>query len=117
MFWGLVQAMEFMSSSLLKPLLSIEERRLVYCMVKEPDLHLVLCNAQSFTSETSTEGHHPQSILCKSFKNVAAVVNDIQDEIFWKTIYCLLYAVFPALILRYCDSNIPAMDKIFFLVM
>ncbi len=36
---------------------------------------------------------------------------------FWKAIYCLLCAVFPALkALRYCDSNIPAIDKIYFLV-
>ncbi len=36
---------------------------------------------------------------------------------FWKAIYCLLRAVFPALkLLRYCDSNIPAIDKIYFLV-
>ncbi len=44
--------------------------------------------------------------------HVAAVVNDIKDEVFWKAIYCLLHAVFPAFkALRYCDSNIPAMDK------
>ena len=36
---------------------------------------------------------------------------------FWKAIYCLLRAVSPALkALRYCDSDIPAMDKIYFLV-
>ncbi len=34
-----------------------------------------------------------------------------------KSIFCLFRAVFPALkALRYCDSNVPAMDKIFFLV-
>ncbi len=36
---------------------------------------------------------------------------------FWKEIYCVINAVFPAVKeLRYCDSNIPAMDKIYFLV-
>ncbi len=36
---------------------------------------------------------------------------------FWKAIYCLLRAFFPALkALRYCDSNIPSMDKIYVLV-
>ncbi len=36
---------------------------------------------------------------------------------FWKAIYCLLRAVFPALkALWYCDSDIPAMDKFYFLV-
>ncbi len=45
---------------------------------------------------------------------VAAAVNDIEDEVFWKEIYCLLLSIFSALkALRYCDSNIPAMDKIF----
>ena len=40
-------------------------------------------------------------------------VLDIKDQVFWKTLYALLRAVFPALrALRYCDSNIPAMDKI-----
>ncbi len=48
---------------------------------------------------------------------VVLAVEDIEDEVFWKGIFCLLRAVFPALkALRYCDSNIPAIDKIFFLV-
>ncbi len=48
---------------------------------------------------------------------VVLAVEDIEDEVFWKSIFCLLRAVFPALkALRYCDSNVPAMDKIFFLV-
>ncbi len=35
---------------------------------------------------------------------------------YWKAIYCLLCAIFPALkALQYCDSNIPEMDKIYFL--
>ncbi len=49
--------------------------------------------------------------------HVAAAVYDIKDEVFWKAIHCHLYDVFPALkALRYCDSNIPAMDKILVLV-
>ncbi len=41
---------------------------------------------------------------------------DFEDEKFWKAIYCLLRAVFPALkALRYCDANFPAMDKNFYL--
>ncbi len=48
---------------------------------------------------------------------VVLAVEDIEDEVFWKSIFCLLRAVFPALkALRYCDSNVPAMDKIFLLV-
>jgi hypothetical protein len=43
-------------------------------------------------------------------------VMDIQDAKFWKCLYILLCAVFPALkLLRYCDANKPSMDKIFFL--
>ena len=46
-----------------------------------------------------------------------AAVRDIKDNKFWKCIYILLRAVFPALrLLRYCDKNKPAMDKIFFLL-
>ncbi len=34
---------------------------------------------------------------------VAAAFNDIEDEVFWKAIYCLLHAVVPALkSLQYC---------------
>ncbi len=48
---------------------------------------------------------------------MAATIVDIKDEVFWNAIYCLLCTVFSALkALRYCDSNIPAMDKIYFLV-
>jgi hypothetical protein len=45
-----------------------------------------------------------------------AALHDIQDNKFWKCLYVLLRAVFPALwALRYCDSNTPVMDKIYFL--
>ncbi len=45
---------------------------------------------------------------------VVLAVEDIEDEVFWKSIFCLLRTVFPALkALRYCNSNVPAMDKIF----
>jgi hypothetical protein len=48
--------------------------------------------------------------------SVRAAVRDIKDNKFWKCIYILLHAVFPALrLLRYCDKSQPAMDKIFFL--
>lgn len=37
---------------------------------------------------------------------------------FWKAIYYLLRAVFPALrALRLCDANVPAMDKIHYLAL
>ena len=45
-----------------------------------------------------------------------SAVFDIQDGKFWKGLYTILRAIYPALrALRYCDSNIPCMDKIFFL--
>ena len=49
-------------------------------------------------------------------ESAKAAVRDIKDDKFWKCIYILLHAVFPALrLLHYCDKNKPAMDKIFFL--
>jgi hypothetical protein len=43
-------------------------------------------------------------------------VHDIKEDKFWKCIYVLLRAVFPALrLLCYCNKSKPAMDKIFFL--
>ena len=42
---------------------------------------------------------------------------DINTDKFWKAIYSLCRAVFPAIrALRYCDKNEPAMDKIYLLV-
>ena len=39
-----------------------------------------------------------------------------EDQVFWKSIYVLLRAMFPALrALHFCDSNVPCMDEIFFL--
>jgi hypothetical protein len=60
---------------------------------------------------------HQQKFVDLTLNNsVKAAVRDIKDEKFWKCIYMLLRAVFPALrLLRYCDKNKPAMDKIFFL--
>ena len=40
-------------------------------------------------------------------------VADILNPLFWKAVFTLLRAVFPALCcLRYCDTNTPVMDKI-----
>ena len=40
-------------------------------------------------------------------------VADIVNPLFWKAVFTLLRAVFPALrCLRYCDTNTPTMDKI-----
>ena len=48
-------------------------------------------------------------------KSAKAAVRDIKDDKFWKCVYILLCAVFPALrLLHYCNKNKPAMDMIFF---
>ncbi len=60
--------------------------------------------------------HSPAFSSVAHNSRVALSIQDIEDEKFWKAIYCLLRAVFPALkALRYCDANFPAMDKIFYL--
>ena len=43
-------------------------------------------------------------------------MQDIENPDFWKCLYIILRAVFPALrLLRYCDKSKPAMDKIYYL--
>jgi len=47
-------------------------------------------------------------------ETVAMAVQDIENPDFWKCLYIILRAVFPALrLLRYCDKSKPAMDKIY----
>lgn len=54
--------------------------------------------------------------VTRTNERVRGCVLDIEDPSFWKAIYTILRAVFPALrALRYCDSNTPAMDKIYML--
>ena len=58
--------------------------------------------------------------LMKTYKRkeaIRGVVEDIENKNFFKAMYVLLRAVYPALrALRYCDSNEPIMmDKIYFL--
>jgi len=49
-------------------------------------------------------------------ETVAMAVQDIEIPDFWKCLYIILRAVFPALrLLRYCDKSKPAMDKIYYL--
>jgi hypothetical protein len=44
------------------------------------------------------------------------VVQDIEDDKYWKCLYILLLSVFPALRdLYFCDTSRQVMDKIFFL--
>ena len=52
--------------------------------------------------------------LAKNDKVRGAVI-DIENEVFFKALYILLRAVFPAIrALRFADSNEPMMDKIYF---
>ena len=54
--------------------------------------------------------------LVKKNVRVRCAVMDIKHENFWKSAYYVLRAVFPALrALRYCDSNVPSMDKLCYL--
>ncbi len=60
---------------------------------------------------------HQQKFLDLALTNSAkGAVHDIKDDNFWKCMYILLRAVFPALrALRYCNSNMPCMDKLYYL--
>jgi hypothetical protein len=60
---------------------------------------------------------HQQKIVHLNLNDsVMAAVQDINDDKFWKCIYLLIRAVFPALrLLCYCDKSKLAIDKIFFL--
>jgi hypothetical protein len=54
--------------------------------------------------------------LVKTDDRVRECIQDINDPEFWKAIYQLLRAVFPALrALRYADSGKPSLDKIYML--
>jgi hypothetical protein len=60
--------------------------------------------------------HQQKFVNLNLIDSVRAAVHDIKDDKFWKCIYILLHAVFPALrLICYCDESQPAMDKIFFL--
>ncbi len=46
----------------------------------------------------------------------ALAVQDIESNQFCKAVYSLLRSVFPVLmVIRFCDTNKPAMDKIYYL--
>ena len=46
---------------------------------------------------------------------IRGAVMDIENEVFFKALYILLLAVFPAICaLHFTDSNEPMMDKIYF---
>ncbi len=117
--FGSGATMEYMPNSLLKPLHSMMGKNWTAAWCRNQICSLILCNAQS----TRHQKHALKAIINNpSLENlsrndcVAASIKEI-DEVFWKAIYCLLCAVFPALkALKYCNSKILAMDKIFFQV-
>ncbi len=41
--------------------------------------------------------HNPSFASLSKNDQVAGAINDIEEEVFWKAIYCLLHAVFSAL--------------------
>ncbi len=61
--------------------------------------------------------HSPAFQTLAHNARVALAVQDIENSQFWRAIYCLMRAVFPALCaMRYFNANIPIMDKIYYLV-
>jgi len=60
---------------------------------------------------------HQQKFLDLTLTTSAkGAVQDIKEDKFWKCMYILLRAMFPALrALRCCDSSTPCMDKLFHL--
>ncbi len=60
--------------------------------------------------------HHPNFTELTLNDRVRAAVMDIENPVFWKALFALTRAVFPALrTLRYADASVPSMDKLFFL--
>ena len=61
--------------------------------------------------------HDPQFAkldIVKTKNCVMLAVHGVKSKLFWRAVYILLRCVFPALrLLRYSDSNIPAMDKLY----
>ncbi len=82
-------------------------------------MYLVLLYAPTFTPKMCIESYNSLFNFSSVAHNsrVALSIQDIEEEKFWKAIYCLLRAVSLALkALCYCDTNYPAMDKIHYLV-
>ena len=79
---------------------------------------VVLCNDASVTVEAGSDGNNPSTEVYRfDFEwDSRNGVQDIENPDFWKCLYIILRAVFPALcLLRYCDKSKPAMDKTYYL--
>lgn len=61
--------------------------------------------------------HQPKFLSLKKNAKIEGAVFDIQSDNFFKALYTLVRAVYPALLLlRACDKNDPFMDKIYYYV-
>ncbi len=110
---GLVQAMEYMPSSLLNPPLTMMEKIRLLCGGGTifTTWFYTMHRALRMKPALKATIHNPSFASLSKNDCVAGAVNNIEDEVFWKEIHCLLHSVFPALkVLRFCDSNIPAID-------
>ncbi len=76
-------------------------------------IHRVLCQKTAIKAKI----HNPCFSSLSKNGCIEATIKDLADKFICKVIYCLLHDMFPALkALRYCNSNIFAVDKIYFLV-
>ena len=65
---------------------------------------------------TVHDPHVAKLDIVKTNNFVMLAVHDVKSKSFWRAVYILLQCVFPALrLLRYSDSNIPVMDKLYYL--
>ena len=65
---------------------------------------------------TVHDSHFANLDIIKTNNRVMLAVHDVKSKSFWRAVYILLRCVFPALrLIRYSDSNIPAMGKLYYL--
>ncbi len=79
---------------------------------------MILFHAPTFTPKMASKAtiHYPAFSSVAHISRGALSIQNIEDEKFWKAIYCLLRAVFYGLKApQYCDTNYSAMDKIYYL--
>ncbi len=79
---------------------------------------MALSHDLSYSSSATIEGSHSSTFFLDLplNNNAKGAVPNIKDKHFWKCMYILLCAVFPELkALWYCNSNMPCMDKPYYL--
>ena len=66
---------------------------------------------------TVHDPHFAKLDIIKTNNHVMLAVHDVKSKSLWRAVYILLRCVFPALrLLRYSDSKIPAMGKLYYLL-